>query len=222
MRILVVEDESGITSFLKQGLEEEGYAIDIAVDGQTGLEKALTENFDLLLVDWMLPRLTGLELCKTYRKENKDTPIIFLTARDTVQDAVFGLQAGANDYIRKPFHFEELLERIKVQLRPVSDQHGIFTLGPFSLNTETHQVFKKEVEISLTQKEFQLLEYLIRHKGKVCRRKKIMDTIWGMDATSDSGVIDVFINALRKKMKIQKDEEYIQTIRGVGYIARES
>ena len=170
----------------------------------------------------MLPRLTDLNCAKPIEEENKDTPIIFLTARDTVQDAVFGLQAGANDYIRKPFHFEELLERIKVQLRPVSDQHGIFTLGPFSLNTETHQVFKKEVEISLTQKEFQLLEYLIRHKGKVCRRKKIMDTIWGMDATSDSGVIDVFINALRKKMKIQKDEEYIQTIRGVGYIARES
>ncbi|MBX2956677.1 MAG: response regulator transcription factor [Cyclobacteriaceae bacterium] len=222
MRILVIEDESGITSFLKQGLEEEGYEVDVAADGQTGLQYALSNNYDLLLVDWMLPQLTGIELCKTYRKENKETPIIFLTARDTVQDAVFGLQAGANDYIRKPFHFEELLERIKVQLRPISEHNGTFTLGPFLLNTETHQVFKQEEEILLTQKEFQLLEYLIRHKGKVCRRNKIMDTIWGLDATSDSGVIDVFINALRKKLKIQKDEEFIQTIRGVGYIARES
>ncbi|MBX2946199.1 MAG: response regulator transcription factor [Cyclobacteriaceae bacterium] len=222
MRVLVIEDESGITSFLKQGLEEEGYEVDVAVDGQTGLQQALSTNYDLLLVDWMLPQLTGIELCKAYRKENKETPIIFLTARDTVQDAVFGLQAGANDYIRKPFHFEELLERIKVQLRPITEHKGVFTLGPFSLNTETHQVFKHAEEILLTQKEFQLLEYLIRHKGKVCRRNKIMDTIWGLDATSDSGVIDVFINALRKKLKIQKDEEYIQTIRGVGYIARES
>ncbi|HRJ31470.1 MAG TPA: response regulator transcription factor [Cyclobacteriaceae bacterium] len=222
MRILVIEDETGITNFLKQGLEEEGYEVDIAPDGQTGLHLAITETYDLLLVDWMLPKLTGIELCKAYRKENKETPIIFLTARDTVQDAVFGLQAGANDYIRKPFHFEELLERIKVQLRPIAEHNGVFRLGPFSMNTETHQVFKHEEEISLTQKEFQLLEYLMRHKGKVCRRNKIMDSIWGMDATSDSGVIDVFINALRKKLKIQKDEEYIQTIRGVGYIARES
>lgn len=222
MRILVIEDESGITSFLKQGLEEEGYEVDVAVDGQTGLQHALSINYDLLLVDWMLPQLTGIDLCKAFRKENKETPIIFLTARDTVQDAVFGLQAGANDYIRKPFHFEELLERIKVQLRPMTVYNGVFTLGPFSLNTETHQVFKLDEEIQLTQKEFQLLEYLMRHKGKVCRRNKIMDTIWGLDATSDSGVIDVFINALRKKLRIQKDEEYIQTIRGVGYIARES
>ncbi len=222
MRILVIEDEGGIVSFLKQGLEEEGYEVDVASDGQSGLHQALTEPYDLLLVDWMLPKLTGIELCKAYRKENKETPILFLTARDTVQDAVFGLQAGANDYIRKPFHFEELLERIKVQLRPVLDQNGVFTLGPFLLNTETHQVFKQQEEILLTQKEFQLFEYLIRHKGKVCRRNKIMDSIWGMDATSDSGVIDVFINALRKKLKILKDEEYIQTIRGVGYIARES
>jgi len=222
MRILVIEDESGIINFLKQGLEEEGYEVDIAADGQSGLQQALTETYDLLLVDWMLPKLTGIDLCKAYRKEHKETPIIFLTARDTVQDAVFGLQAGANDYIRKPFHFEELLERIKVQLRPVSDQNGVFTLGPFSLNVETHQVFKRDDEILLTQKEFQLMEYLMRHKGKVCRRNKIMDSVWGLDATNDTGVIDVFINALRKKMKIQKDEEYIQTIRGVGYIARES
>jgi two-component system copper resistance phosphate regulon response regulator CusR len=221
MQILVIEDESGITGFLKQGLEEEGYLIDIAADGQTGLDKALNGNYNLLLVDWMLPKLTGIEVCKAFRKENKETPIIFLTARDTVHDVVFGLQAGANDYLKKPFHFEELLERIRVQLRtqtPVSDP---LTLGPFVLNTETHQVFKQGDAIVLTQKEFALLEYLMRHKGKVCRREKILDSVWGVDADHDSGVIDVYINALRKKLKIQRVEEFIQTIRGIGYIAKE-
>jgi two-component system, OmpR family, copper resistance phosphate regulon response regulator CusR len=221
MQILVIEDESGITGFLKQGLEEEGFLVDIAADGEVGLEKALTGNYNLLLVDWMLPKLTGIEICKAFRKVNKETPIIFLTARDTVHDTVSGLQAGANDYLKKPFHFEELLERIKVQLRTQAGTSGSLTLGPFSLNTDTHQVFKQNDEILLTQKEFALFEYLMRHKGKVCRRNKILDSVWGMDAEHDSGVIDVYINALRKKLKIQKEEEFIQTIRGIGYIAKE-
>jgi two-component system, OmpR family, copper resistance phosphate regulon response regulator CusR len=222
MRILVIEDESGITAFLKQGLSEEGFDVEVASDGHTGLDKALSGSYNLLLVDWMLPKLTGIEVCKAFRKEDKTTPIIFLTARDTVQDTVFGLQSGANDYIKKPFHFEELLERIHVQLRGQdSNNNSVLTLGPFTLDTETHQVFRNKEEVLLTQKEFALLEYLMRHKGKVCRRNKILDNVWGVDAEHDSGVIDVFMNALRKKLKIQKEEDYIQTIRGVGYIAKE-
>jgi two-component system, OmpR family, copper resistance phosphate regulon response regulator CusR len=222
MRILVIEDEHGITAFLKQGLEEEGFEVDIAADGQSGLDKALTGMYNILLVDWMLPRLTGIEICKAFRKQDKSTPIIFLTARDTVQDTILGLQAGANDYIKKPFHFEELLERIRVQMRSLDgNARGVFTLGPFVLNTETHQVFRNDEEIVLTQKEFALLEYLMRNKGKVSRREKIFNNVWGADATQESGVIDVFINALRKKLQIHKDEEYIQTIRGIGYIAKE-
>ncbi|MCU0397968.1 MAG: response regulator transcription factor [Cyclobacteriaceae bacterium] len=220
MRILIVEDEAGIVGFLKQGLEEEGFETESAADGQTGLQMALTGHYDLLLVDWMLPRLTGIELCKSFREQDKNTPIIFLTAKDTVHDTVTGLKAGANDYIRKPFHFEELLERIRVQLRS-SVSSNILMLGMITLNPETHEVMNGEEMVSLTHKEFQLLEYLLRHKGKVCRRHHILDSVWGMDGNADSGVLDVYINALRKKLKLQREEDYIQTIRGVGYIAKE-
>lgn len=220
MRILVVEDEAGIIGFLKQGLEEEGFEVDYAMDGQAGLQRALAGHYDLLLVDWMLPKLSGLELCKTFREQDQRTPVIFLTAKDTVQDTVAGLQSGANDYIKKPFHFEELLERIRVQLRSHSNLSQ-FTLGPVSMNVETHQVLHGAEEVSLTNREFSLLEYLLRNKGKVCRRNRILDSVWGMDGNGDSGVIDVYINALRKKLNFHRDEDYILTIRGVGYMAKD-
>ncbi len=221
MRILIVEDEPGIYNFLKQGLEEESYAVDVAEEGKKGLQLALSGEYDLLLLDWMVPGMSGVEICRQFRKEFKDTPVIFLTAKDTVDETIFGLQAGANDYIKKPFHFEELLERIKVQLRPKSGEHSIFKLGNISLNTTTHQVFKAEEEINLTQKEFALLEYLIRNKGKVCRRSRIIESVWDIHFEYNTGVIDVYINALRKKLKLGEDENYIQTVRGVGYVAKE-
>lgn len=221
MRILIVEDEPGIFNFLKQGLEEESYAVDIAEEGKKGLEMALSGEYDLLLLDWMVPGISGIEICRQFRKEFKDIPVIFLTAKDTVDETVFGLQSGANDYIKKPFHFEELLERIKVQLRPKSGEHSIFKLGKITLNTATHQVFKADEEIHLTQKEFALLEYLMRNKGLVCRRSRIIESVWDIHFEYNTGVIDVFINALRKKLKLEKDENYIQTVRGVGYIAKE-
>ncbi|TYB77513.1 response regulator transcription factor [Bizionia saleffrena] len=221
MRILIVEDEPGIFNFLKQGLEEESYAVDIAEDGKKGLQLALSGDYDLLLLDWMLPGMSGIEICRQFRKEFKDTPIIFLTAKDTVDETVFGLQSGANDYIKKPFNFEELLERIKVQLRPKSGEHSVFKLGDIILNTATHQVFKSEEEISLTQKEFALLEYLIRNKGIVCRRTRIIESVWDIHFEYNTGVIDVYINALRKKLKLGENENYIQTVRGIGYIAKE-
>lgn len=221
MRILVVEDEQGIAAFLKQGLEEEAFAVDVANDGKQGLNLALSGEYDLLLLDWMLPGLSGIEICRQFRKEFKETPVIFLTANDTLDETVFGLQSGANDYIKKPFHFEELLERIKVQLRPKSGSHAIFVLGDIMLNTETHQVQRNSEEIYLTQKEFALLEYLIRNKGKVCRRTRIIESVWDIHFEYNTGVIDVYINALRKKLKLTDKENYIQTIRGVGYIAKE-
>lgn len=221
MRILIVEDEPGIYNFLKQGLEEESYAVDIAEEGKKGLQLALSGEYDLLLLDWMVPGLSGIEICRQFRKEFKDTPVIFLTAKDTVDETIFGLQAGANDYIKKPFHFEELLERIKVQLRPKSGEHSIFKLGNITLNTTTHQVFKSEEEISLTQKEFALLEYLMRNKGRVCRRTRIIESVWDIHFEYNTGIIDVYINALRKKLKLGEDENYIQTVRGVGYMAKE-
>ncbi len=221
MRVLIVEDEEGIAAFLKQGLEEESFTVDTETDGKKGLELALSGNYNLLLLDWMLPGLSGIEICRQFRKENKETPIIFLTAKDTVDETVFGLQSGANDYIKKPFHFEELLERVKVQLRPTSGEHSIFVLADITLNTEAHQVHKGKQEINLTQKEFALLEYLLRNKGKVCRRSRIIESVWDIHFDYNTGVIDVYINALRKKLHLSDEENYIQTVRGVGYIAKE-
>lgn len=221
MRILIVEDEPGIANFLKQGLEEEAFAVDVAEEGYNGLQLALTGEYDLLLLDWMLPGISGIEICRKFREKFPLTPVIFLTAKDTVQETIFGLQAGANDYIKKPFHFEELLERIKVQLRGGDGSHEIFTLGSLRLDTGTHQVFKENEEIHLTQKEFALLEYLLRNKGRVCRRTRIIESVWDIHFDYNTGVIDVYINALRKKLKLKDNEEYIHTVRGVGYIAKE-
>ncbi|WP_297335323.1 response regulator transcription factor [Algoriphagus sp.] len=221
MRILIVEDEVGISNFLKQGLEEENYAVDVEENGKSGLELALSGEYDLLLLDWMLPGISGIELTRQFRVSFPDTPIIFLTAKDTVDETVFGLQSGANDYIKKPFHFEELLERIRVQLRNRSKENESLTLGPIRLIPQSFQVFKNSEEIPLTQKEFALLEFLIRNKNKVCRRTRIIESVWDIHFEYNTGVIDVFINSLRKKLNLQKDEDYIQTIRGVGYMAKE-
>lgn len=221
MRILIIEDEIGIANFVKQGLEEEAYTVDVADNGTTGLDLALSNTYDLLLVDWMLPGKTGIEVCKEFRKYNKQIPIIFLTARDTVQDTVQGLRVGANDYMKKPFHFEELLERIRVQLRPTTGEQEVFTLGEITLNIDTHQVWVGEEEVALTQREFALFEYLLRNKGTVCRRTCIIERVWDIHFDYDTGIIDVYINAIRKKLKLTKDTDYIKTIRGVGYIAKD-
>lgn len=221
MRILVIEDEKGIANFIRDGLVEEYYAVDVAGEGREGLQMALVNDYDLLLVDWMLPALSGIEIVKQVRKEKPDIPIIFLTAKDTVQDAVFGLETGANDYIRKPFQFEELLARIKVQLRPKNSESGLLTLSDIILDPDTHQVFKNEEEILLTQKEFSLLEFLLRNKGRVCTRTNIIEHVWDIHFEADTSVIDVYINFLRKKLNLGSSNDLIQTVRGVGYIARE-
>ena len=222
MRILVVEDEPGIAGFLRQGLEEEGFAVDVATDGKEGLEMSFSGVYEILLLDWMIPGLSGVELCRKFRKEFPSTPVIFLTSKDTVEDVVFGLQAGANDYIKKPFHFEELLERIRVQLRTAEGEQNKFHLGDIELDTASHQVFRAGNEVHLTQKEFSLLELLLRNKGRVCRRTRIIESVWDMHFDYNTGVIDVFINALRKKLQLHEGTgAYIETVRGVGYIARE-
>ncbi len=221
MCLLVIEDEPGIARFLKQGLEEEAFVVDVVGNGPDGLAQAQAQPYDLLLVDWMLPGLTGLEVCRQLRAGQNQTPLIFLTSKDTVPDTIAGLQAGANDYIKKPFHFEELLERIRVQLRSAAQPSERFTVGPIVLDVGTHQVYKHDEEISLTQKEFALLEYLLRHKGKVCRRRQLIENVWDIHFEYNTGVIDVYMNALRKKLGLSKDDDYLQTIRGVGYVARD-
>jgi two-component system response regulator ArlR len=218
--IMIVEDEEGIVQFLKQGLEEEGYVVSYATDGQAGLELFQSQRFDLVLLDWMLPKMTGVELCKEIRQQNSKLPIIFLTAKDTVQETVEGLKNGANDYIKKPFSFDELVERIKVQLRDKSEQ-DLLTLGSIEINLQKHQVTVDKREVSLTQKEFDLLSYLVKNKGTVCSRTQIIQDVWDIHFEYDTGVIDVFMNAIRKKLNLKVDEDYIKTIRGVGYIANE-
>jgi DNA-binding response OmpR family regulator len=220
MRILLVEDEAGIVQFLQQGLEEEGYSITTASDGELGLKLLLNEDFDLVLLDWMLPKITGIEICKSFREIDKTTPIIFLTAKDTVQETIEGLQAGANDYIKKPFSFDELVERIKIHFRN-SKSNQILFLGPIEINLNKHLVSSYKNEVTLTHREFELLHYLIKNKGTVCTRTQIIQDVWNIHFDYDTSVIDVFMNSIRKKLNLKKEEDYIKTIRGVGYIAND-
>ncbi|MCM0667155.1 response regulator transcription factor [Flavobacterium tyrosinilyticum] len=220
MHILIVEDEVGIVQFLKQGLQEEGYQITTAADGSKGFELVQEQKFDLILLDWMLPKINGLDLCKAIRIKDHTTPIIFLTAKDTVQETIEGLKAGANDYIKKPFSFEELVERVKVHFRN-KQQTETLTLGNITMDLARHIVLKGNEEISLTQREFELLAYLIQHKGKVCTRNQILRDVWEINFEYDTGVIDVFMNAIRKKLNLKIEEDYIKTIRGIGYIAND-
>ena len=219
MRLLIVEDERSIANFLREGLEEEGFAVDLADNGKQGLQLALDfiNEYDVILLDWMLPGLSGIEICRNIRRENKTVPIIFLTAKDTVDDAVFGLETGANDYIRKPFSFEELLARIRVLLRTKEHEVVVFGAGSIQMDIEKHAVTKQGKLIELTQKEFALLEYLLRNKGKVCRRTRIIEKIWDIHFDYDTSVIDVYINALRKKLDEAGEASLITTVRGVGY-----
>jgi DNA-binding response OmpR family regulator len=220
MKILIVEDEKGISDFLKQGLEEESYEIIVASDGLSGMDLAITNKPDLILLDWMLPKMSGIDVCKEFRKTDSKTPIIFLTAKDTIQETIEGLKSGANDYIKKPFSFEELLERIKIHFRTIDDDKQL-TLSNIKVDLSKYQVFVDDREVSLTQREFELLVYLIKNKGNVCTRVQIIEDVWDIHFEYDTGVIDVFMNAIRKKLNLSKENDCIKTIRGVGYIAND-
>jgi DNA-binding response OmpR family regulator len=220
MRILLIEDEASIANFIQDGLEEEGFAVDVADNGKKGLEMALDnlEEYDILLLDWMLPGMSGIEICRAIRKQNQSLPIIFLTAKDTVDDAVFALETGANDFIRKPFSFEEMLARIRVLLRSKKGEQTVFRYKNIEMNLDVHRVTKNGEPVELTQKEFALLEFLLRNKGKVCRRTRIIEKVWDINFDHSTAVIDVYINFLRKKLEDPGVEEsFITTLRGIGY-----
>lgn len=219
MRILIVEDETGILNFLRDGLQEEGFAVDGTTSGKEGLQLALQQDYDLILLDWMLPGMSGIELCRQLRKDNTTVPVIFLTAKDTVDETVFGLESGANDYIKKPFSFTELLARIRVQLRQKGEDTVVLSCRDIVIDLNSHSVTKDSKLIALTQKEFALLEFLIRNKGKVCSRTKIIEHVWDLHFDADTSVIDVYINFLRKKL-FNGQEGFINTIRGAGYIMK--
>ena len=223
MRILIIEDEPGIALFLKDGLQEESFAVDVANDGPSGLELATVNDgeYDLILLDWMLPGLSGIEVVRQLRKIGSQVPVIFLTARDTVQDTVFALEMGANDFIKKPFSFEELLARVRVQLRGKQTESSKITHRNLLMDLNTHQVFVDSQDVTLTQKEFALLEFLLRNKGKVCTRSRIIEHVWDIHFDYNTSVIDVYINALRKKIDNNTEMNLITTIRGVGYIIKD-
>ena len=216
-RILIVEDESSIAELIAVNLRHNGFEPIWAEDGAAAQREIDTLLPDLVLLDWMLPGLNGIEICRNIRLENKTVPIIFLTAKDTVDDAVFGLETGANDYIRKPFSFEELLARIRVLMRKNITELVVFSAAGIELNIEKHTVTKKGKAVELTQKEFSLLEYFLRNTGKVCRRTRIIEKVWDIHFDYDNSVIDVYINALRKKLDEPGQPSFITTVRGVGY-----
>ena len=219
MRILIVEDEKKMASFLERGLKEEHYTVDIAYDGEKGWEYAMTNDYDLLILDWMLPKMSGVELCHKFRKEGKITPVLILTAKDSVEDKIKGLDQGADDYLTKPFSFEELLARIRALLRrpPHITDKTVLQCANLKLDLIKRQSWAGEQEISLSQKEFALLEFLMRHAGEVVSRTAIAEHVWDLHFDPMSNTIDVYINFLRKKIGETPSKSKIETIRGTGY-----
>jgi DNA-binding response OmpR family regulator len=219
MRILIVEDEKKMANFLERGLKEEHYTVDIAYDGEKGWEYAMTNEYDLLILDWMLPKMSGVELCHQFRKEGKITPVLILTAKDSVDDKIKGLDQGADDYLTKPFSFEELLARIRALLRRPSHitDKTVLQCANLKLDLIKRQAWSGEQEISLSQKEFALLEFLIRHAGDVVSRTAIAEHVWDLHFDPMSNTIDVYINFLRKKIGETPSKSKIETIRGTGY-----
>ncbi len=220
--ILLVEDEVKLARFVELELNSEGYEVRVAYDGMSGLSMAREAEPDLAILDWMLPGLTGVELCRRLRATGSKVPVILLTARDEVGDRVTGLDAGADDYVVKPFSIEELLARIRAHLRRTqeSDQ-DVLQFEDLSLNRMTRQVFRGNRAIELTAKEFDLLEYLLRHPRQVYTRDQILEQVWGYDFMGDSNIIEVYIRYLRLKLEEQGEKRLIHTVRGVGYALRE-
>ena len=222
-KILIVEDEAKIARFLELELKHEGYDTEIAGDGRTGLEKALKKDIDLVLLDIMLPGLSGIEVCRRVRQESQ-VPVIMLTAKDDVTDKVAGLDMGADDYITKPFAIEELLARIRVALnrhaRP-GQRPNILTHGKLTLNLSSHSAHYGEDELTLTKKEYELLEYLLRNKNIALTREQLLNNVWDYNYFGDTNVVDVYIRYLRQKIDDRFGVHIISTVRGVGYIMKD-
>ena len=220
--ILVVEDEAKLAQFIKLELEFENYQVTVATDGLTGLSSARQIQPDLILLDWMLPGISGPEICRRLRQTGDKVPIILLTAKDEVSDRVTGLDAGADDYVIKPFSIEELLARVRANLRRDSQEESeVLQFGDLTLNRSTREVFRAKRLIELTAKEFDLLEYLLSHPRQVLTRDQILERVWGYDFMGDSNIIEVYVRYLRLKLEQLNESRLIQTVRGVGYVLRE-
>lgn len=218
VRILVVEDEKRIASFIKRGLEEESYAVDLAYDGEEGLGWITNFTYDLIVMDIMMPKIDGITLCRMIRAHGINIPVLMLTAKDEVDDRVSGLDAGADDYLVKPFAFKELLARLRALCRrPIAEKTSILMVSDLKMDLLTRQVFRQGQEIELTNREFALLEFLMRHPGQVFSRTLIMESIWDYNYFSQSNVVDVYIRQLRKKIDDPFTEKLIHTVWGAGY-----
>lgn len=222
MRILLVEDDGGVSRFIKKGLKENGYVVDVALDGEKGLHLALSQSFDLIILDILLPKINGYEVLKNIRKKKVMTPVICLTAKDEKEDIVQGLELGADDYLVKPFSFAELLARIKAILRRGQKDMELSTLivGDLTLDLINRTARRNEKYIELSGKEFLLLEYLMRNAGQILTRTMILENVWGYNFDTSSNIIDVHINHLRRKINRNSSSKLIHTIKGVGYVVK--
>jgi DNA-binding response OmpR family regulator len=220
--ILMVEDEVNLARLVELELSLEGYTVTVANDGLTGLTKAREIMPDLLILDWMMPGMTGVEICRRLRATGNKAPVILLTAKEDVGDRVAGLDAGADDYVIKPFKIEELLARVRAHLRRTQeDNPDLLQFSDLSLNRKTREVFRAGRSIELTAKEFELLDYLLTHPRQVITRDQILEKVWGYDFMGDSNIIEVYVRYLRLKLEEQQEKRLIQTIRGVGYVLRD-
>ena len=221
MRILIVEDEAKVGSFIRRALEEESYAVDLCAEGTQGLDLALSGSYDLVILDLMLPGLPGLEVLKGIRKEKIQTPVLVLTARSQVDQRVKGLDAGADDYLTKPFAIEELLARVRALLRRGSGEAtGLLQVKDLILNPATREVTRGGQRIELTVKEYALLEYMMRNAGRVLTRPMIAEHVWNLDFDTFTNVIDVYVNYLRNKIDRGHEPKLIHTVRGSGYVLK--
>lgn len=218
MKILVIEDEKRITSFIRKGLQYEGYSVDVAFDGAAGFNKAQDNSFDLIVLDVMLPEMDGVSLCSQIREKEIMTPVIMLTAKDSVDDRVRGLDAGADDYLVKPFSFKELLARIRSLLRRGDNtKQSVLRVGDLVMDPASREVKRGERIIDLSRKEYSLLEYLMRNQNQVLTRTMIAEHVWDYDFDSFTNTIDVYIRYLRKKIDEGEPKKLIRTARGIGY-----
>ena len=225
-KILLVEDEEKLARMVELELRYEGYEVTKSFDGRDGLEQAMEGQFDLMLLDIMLPRLSGMEVLRRLRKEGSTLPVIMLTARDSVVDKVSGLDSGADDYITKPFAIEELLARIRVALRkhasgPAQEEAVLLSAGPLVMDVDRHQVAVAGQPVDLTKREFDLLRCLLEHRGRVLSREALLDNVWGFDFVGETNSVDVYIRFLRSKIDEAFGLKLIHTVRGVGYVIRE-
>ena len=221
MRLLVVEDEKKVASFIRKGLEEEGYAVDLVSDGKTGLIMGLDGIHDLIILDINLPKMDGLSILRELRNKNVKTPVLLLTVRAAIEDKVIGLDTGADDYLTKPFAFQEFLARVRALLRRRADAESpLLQVADLTLDPATRLVSRGDQKIELTAKEFALLSYFMRNPGRVLTRTMIAEHVWDYDFDPMTNVIDVYVNYLRKKIEAGGEEKLIHTVRGVGYVMK--